>query len=210
MPLQAKSARFVVGECEVAIAAAERKYAIPAGLLLAIGRTEAFYPKEERIWPFAANRRGESFFFADREEMIGFLQKNLPVVGWRGIDVGCLQVNFGWHGYRIDDPFKLLDPWFNAQYAAFHLLELYGKSGNWTKAVAAYHSQDAGRQKVYVSAVNGQWIALQRTGIIRGVLAKVDVKSRDFRQAAALLPRSKSMEMARLGDPNRLSGLPED
>jgi hypothetical protein len=210
MPSQAKSARFVVGECEVAIAAAERKYAIPAGLLLAIGRTEAFYSKEQRIWPFAANRRGESFFFADRQEMVEFLRVNLPVVGWRGVDVGCMQVNFGWHGHRIDDPFKLLDPWFNAQYAAFHLLELYGKSGDWTKAVASYHSQNAGRQKSYVAAVNGQWILLQNSGIVRGALAKVDVRSRDFRQAAALLPRSKSVEMARLGDPNRVSVLREN
>ena len=65
----------------------------------------------------------------------------LQAQGVRSIDVGCMQVNLMHHPNAFASLDAAFDPTANALYAARFLNTLYGISGSWVQATAAYHSQ---------------------------------------------------------------------
>ena len=146
--------------CRTAIDAAERAQAIPAHLLAAIGRVEsgrrddvtgAWHP-----WPWTVNAEGEGHYYDSKPQAIAAVRA-LMARGVRSIDVGCMQVNLMHHPDAFPTLDQAFDPAANTAYAARFLRELYGQSGAWPKAVAAYHSATPELSGPYAKKVLAVW-----------------------------------------------------
>lgn len=139
--------------CREAVVAAEQEAALPPGLLQAIARTESGRrdPATGRIepWPWALNAAGMGMHAPSRAEAIATVAA-LQARGVRSIDVGCLQVNLLHHPRAFTSLEEAFEPAANARYAARFLRELQGRAGGeWSQAVAWYHSATPERGEAY-------------------------------------------------------------
>ncbi len=139
----AASSGAAIDGCLAAITGYETRYGIPAGLLLAIARTESGRPDPRtgivQPWPWTVDVGGTGVFLASQAEAV----EQVAAARQRGvasIDTGCLQVNLQQH----PDAFKTLDEAFapstNVGYAARFLLRLHDETGDWIRASCFYHS----------------------------------------------------------------------
>jgi Transglycosylase SLT domain len=131
--------------CRAALAAAEARYAIPTGLLQAIGMVESGRRDEatgeRRPWPWTINIEGEGRFFDTKAQAVTWVRQ-AQAQGTRSIDTGCAQVNLLHHPAAFASLEQAFDPAANADYAARFLKELRTMAGgNWMTAVGYYHSQ---------------------------------------------------------------------
>jgi len=136
-------------DCSTAIANAEVKYGIPPHMLKAIALTES--GRDGEPYPWAMNIMGKAHYASSPQEIVNIVNR----YGSRSsIDIGCSQVNLKYHGHRFRDWKSLIDPQTNADYAAYHLLELRREFGSWSKAVSAYHSRTSWRGANYACTVS--------------------------------------------------------
>jgi hypothetical protein len=145
------------GVCRAALAAAEMRYAIPAGLLQAIGIVESGRPDAatgaRQPWPWTIDVEGEARFSDTKAQAVTWVRQ-AQARGTRSIDTGCAQVNLMHHPAAFASLEQAFDPAANADYAARFLKDLRtAAGGNWITAVGYYHSQtpelaDAYRQQV--------------------------------------------------------------
>lgn len=162
------SSAFAAEVCEGAIERAELQTGIPTGLLLAIGRVEAGRPKggKQIVWPWAINVDGTGEFYETRQNALDAVRQHLKD-GARQIDIGCLQINIThWHPVRelnlktlgksmaFQTLAEAMDPSENALYAAKLVMRLHREAGDWTNAVARYHSRRYRRMVGYVCRVS--------------------------------------------------------
>ncbi len=149
-----------VADCEQAGRAAEQKFGVPPGLLLAIGRVESgrFDAAADRVvpQPWAVNIDGASQWFADSEQAV-WQARSVQESGRHSIDVGCFQVSLLYHPKAFDTLQQAFDPAANADYAARFLASLKDRLGSWPEAVAAYHSADPQRGGPYRERVMVGW-----------------------------------------------------
>ncbi len=129
--------------CRAAIAGAEQGQAIPAHLMVAIGRVESGRRDEatgaHNPWPWTANAEGQGYFFDSKAQAVAAVRA-MQARGVKSIDVGCMQVNLMHHPDAFPSLEQAFDPPANTAYAARFLRQLFVQSGDWTKAVALYHS----------------------------------------------------------------------
>ena len=148
--------------CETAGLAAERQYALPLGLLNAIGRVESgqWDAAQRRVVPspFAIDAAGQPHLTDSKDTALQRLRM-LQANGLRNIDVGCFQINLQAHPAAFIDLAQAFDPVANAQYAARFLTSLRKRFGNWDDAVAAYHSATPARGNPYRQLVYANWTA---------------------------------------------------
>jgi Transglycosylase SLT domain len=146
--------------CEQAGDQAERAHALPAGLLLAIGRVESgrWDASLGRVvpWPWAVDAAGDGTLLDSKQAAIARTAA-LRDGGTRNVDVGCYQINLASHPFAFTDLQQAFDPVANADYAARFLVELYARTGNWNDAVAAYHSAQPGLGTPYRQLVFANW-----------------------------------------------------
>ncbi len=146
--------------CEQAGSAAEHAHGLPAGLLLAIGRVESgrWDPVLGRVapWPWAVDASGDGISFDTKAEAMARTAA-LRAAGMRNIDVGCYQINLASHPAAFATLEQAFDPAANADYAGRFLSELYGRSGSWNGAVAAYHSAQPSLGTPYSQLVFANW-----------------------------------------------------
>jgi soluble lytic murein transglycosylase-like protein len=164
--------------CDAAIVAAERTVRLPLRLLGAIAEVESGRLDDAgnvRPWPWTINAEGAGQFFATRQQAIGAVRA-LQANGVRSIDVGCMQVNLMHHPNAFGSLDEAFDPTANALYAARFLNTLYGMSGSWVQATAAYHSQTPAMGAAYQQLVMARW---QHPGSAFGTLAQLTAY-RDF------------------------------
>ena len=142
--------------CTEAVAAAETKYGIPPGLLLAIAKTESGRPiagmRGLQPWPWAVDADGRAFYFDSKGTAINYLR----TAGAAQTDVGCTQINLQSHPHAFRDLDEAFDPAANADYGGKYLRQLFGETGNWFTAVGFYHSHTPDLAAAYrdrVSAV---------------------------------------------------------
>jgi len=128
--------------CTAAIQRAADEAGAPRSILLAIGAVES------SGHPWAVNDSGQSLLFATRDEAAAYLRQQIER-GRTNLDIGCLQLNWYWHGDQLGTPDTALDPYFNALYAAQYLRTLYAEFGSWSAAVGAYHSRRSVRAEGY-------------------------------------------------------------
>jgi Transglycosylase SLT domain len=146
--------------CEQAGLDAEREYALPAGLLTAIGRVESgrWDAALGRVTasPYAIDAAGQPHV-TDSKEAALQQTRALQQSGLRNIDVGCFQINLQSHPLAFSNLDQAFDPTANAQYAARFLSSLHTKLGSWEDAVAAYHSATPALGVPYRQLVYANW-----------------------------------------------------
>jgi len=139
-------------QCDVALHDAAEATGVPVRLLLALApvesgvgsRTGRIYP-----WPWTLNINGRgSYHFRSRAAAERHLDA-LIAAGIDNVDIGCLQVNWHWHGPAFASPAAALIPALNAQYAASLLRKYRAQSGTWSDAVGLYHSHNPRLAEVY-------------------------------------------------------------
>jgi hypothetical protein len=152
-------------QCQAAIAAAERAYAVPPQLLAAIGRVES--GRKDPLtglwgaWPWTINAEGQGAYFATKAEAIAAVEAH-RARGVRSIDVGCMQVNLMHHPQAFASLDHAFEPAVNADYAARFLVRLKAQTGDWSKATASYHSANPALGEPYAAQVTAAWPEEQR------------------------------------------------
>lgn len=128
-------------QCTRAIAAAEAKHGVPAGLLLAIAKTESGRPiagmKGLQPWPWAVDAEGRAYYFDGKANAVGFVRSSAAAQ----VDVGCMQINLQAHPRAFPNLDAAFDPATNADYGGQFLRRLFDETGNWYVAVGYYHSR---------------------------------------------------------------------
>lgn len=148
---------WVVADCRVAAQIAEAELGLPAGLLVAISAVESSHD------PLVVRTRQGVTRARDHGTAYRVVLQALHA-GDRP-DAGCFQINGYWHGAAFGTVGALMDPMLQARYAGRFLLQLRAEFGNWTAAVAAYHSRERERGTSYVCRVAAAW---------RGEVARCD------------------------------------
>lgn len=118
-----------------------------------------------RPYPWTLVTRGDAKRFSSHEEAATELRALLKQ-RITNVDVGVMQTNMYWHGYRYSSPEQALEPWTNLKTGAEILLEQYKDKAckkDWWCAVGRYHSyrKDDGeryaqRVRVYHEALGGE------------------------------------------------------
>ncbi len=148
--------------CEQAGRDAEREFALPIGLLGAIGRVESgrWDPTLGRVVPspWAIDAAGQPYQSNNKAAAVQQIRA-LQDSGVSNIDVGCFQINLRSHPAAFSDLDQAFDPTANAQYAARFLASLHARLGSWQDAVAAYHSATPTLGVPYQHAVFANWSA---------------------------------------------------
>ncbi len=130
--------------CASAIHAAELRYSLPRGLLLAIGQVESGRPDPvtQRVepWPWTIQAENKSLYFASKPEAVQWVLA-AQARGVASIDTGCMQVNLFFHPQAFRSADEAFDPERNADYAARFLIALHASTGDWEQAAGLYHSQ---------------------------------------------------------------------
>jgi hypothetical protein len=129
------------GLCERAIVNGARRGGVPVEVLHAVALTETGQRRDGgfRAWPWAINREGTGHWFGSYEEALAFAKASLAE-GRKSFDVGCVQINYRWHGHAFPTIEDMFDPEWTATYAAQFLRTLYEERGSWSAAAGAYHS----------------------------------------------------------------------
>jgi soluble lytic murein transglycosylase-like protein len=123
--------------CEKEMTAAARKYQIPLGILFAVGLTETGI--DGNLHAYALNLEGNTVYSLDKQQAIERFHA-ARAAGLKLIDVGCMQLNWHFHGENFSSVADMLDPHRNVDYAARFLGELKAREGSWTLAVARYNA----------------------------------------------------------------------
>lgn len=149
-PAQPEDPNYPAARCEAAIVNGARRGGVPPEVLQAVALTETGRRENGRLrpWPWAINREGQGFWFKTEQEAIAFAQESLAA-GRTSFDVGCVQINYRWHGRAFPSLEQMFDPDYTATYAAQFLRNLYEERGNWSEAAGAYHSLTPGEAAVY-------------------------------------------------------------
>ena len=119
---------------------------VPVKLLKSIARVESSY--NGKVWAWTLNVEGKPYYFNTLESAETFLEQCLSR-GMTNIDIGCMQVNWGWHGEHFDHARELLRPETGLRYAASLLKSHVVQSRSWLTAALLYHSGEVARQKDY-------------------------------------------------------------
>lgn len=143
--------------CESQISAAAKHYDIPLAVFYAVGLVET--GGRNGLQPYTLNIDG-------RPSVNGSLDQGLAAFesarrsGAHMIDVGCMQINYRWHGDKFASVTEMFDPAHNIDYAARFLRELKTREGTWTLAVARYNAgpNNNPAQKKYVCGVIGKMV----------------------------------------------------
>jgi hypothetical protein len=124
--------------CHKYIEEAARQTGVLPEILWAVAKTESNFGTGP--WPWTVNYHGKGYFFPDKLSAKKFLI-TLPKNAHYHVDIGCMQLNWGYHGAAFTKLSQMLNPRLNVIYAAYFLKELYQETGKWATAVAAYHSR---------------------------------------------------------------------
>ena len=141
-----------VRRCEAQVAAAAKRYDIPLAVFYAVGLLET--GGRNGLQPYAMNIEGRASSNASLEEALATFE----AAHRRGaslIDIGCMQINYRWHGDKFSSVTEMFDPARNVDYAARFLRELKEREKTWTLAVARYNAgpNNNAAQKQYVCGV---------------------------------------------------------
>jgi hypothetical protein len=165
----------VDGVCAALARRAERAEGIPLGLVEAVALAESgrWFADEgtTRPWPWTVTSGTDSFYFASKPEALRKVQE-LRSQGRSNIDVGCMQINLGYHGHAFDSVAEALEPAVNVAYGAQFLRQLREETQSWSRATARYHSRNPKRGQAYREKVFRFWEQL------RGVRVADDVPTR--------------------------------
>mgnify|MGYP001419521205 CR=1 FL=1 len=149
---------FEQDKCSKFIKETEQNLNIPNDMLLSIALTESgrnvdgeFFP-----WPWAINIEGKGYFLKNEEQLIQFAKENLKNDN-KNFDLGCMQINYYFHGKKFKDLAEMINPESNVKWAGSFLLKLKEKHNSWKEAISRYHSNTKWRKEQYLSKVMNNW-----------------------------------------------------
>ena len=140
--------------CDRAALQASQSSGVPIDILLAIARVETGRRHDGSLnpWPWTINADGKGAFYDSKALAVAAATAHLTD-GTGTFDIGCFQLNLRWHGDGFATFDDMFDPQKNADAAAQFLQSLYHELGNWTDAVAAYHSRTPDLAQTYLNQV---------------------------------------------------------
>jgi hypothetical protein len=142
----------------------ERAEGIPPGLVHAVALAESGRWLAERgytqAWPWTITAGADSFYLASKEDALRKVRE-LRAAGRSNIDVGCMQVNLGYHSDAFGSLDEALEPASNVAYGARYLKRLRLQTRSWARATARYHSNDPDRGGAYRDKVYRLWHELR-------------------------------------------------
>ena len=154
----------VDGVCAALARQVERAHGIPPGLVEAVALAESgrWFAEEgtTRPWPWTVTSGPDSFFFPSKPEALRKVEQ-LRSEGRSNIDVGCMQINLGYHGHAFASVAEALEPAANVAYAAQFLRQLREETRSWARATARYHSRHPERGHAYREKVYRFWHQVQ-------------------------------------------------
>ncbi len=138
--------------CEREVARAAALHGIPLGILYAVGLTET--GRQGTLQPYALAAEGQTVFAKNMREALASFEA-MRRKGVRLIDLGCMQINYYYHGDKFESVQAMFNPARNVDYAARFLKELKEREGSWTMAVARYNAgpNNDPAQKQYICHV---------------------------------------------------------
>jgi hypothetical protein len=146
--------------CAAQAARQEAALNLPRHLLSAIGKAESGRWDETSranvAWPWTVTAEGEGRFFGTKAEALAEVRR-LKARKVSNIDVGCMQVNLGYHGHNFASLEEAMDPVANTAYAARFLKTLRETSADWMEAAGRYHSSQPERNGRYRAKVARLW-----------------------------------------------------
>lgn len=150
----ARATTFDANLCDQAAKMAAQNSDTPLEVLQAISRVETgrSFEGDTVPWPWTVNFAGKGYWFDSQAQALEFATA-LVARGQDNFDLGCFQVNQHWHGDKFLSLAAALSPEENARVAADFLQSLYASSGDWGKAVAAYHSKTKTYGQRYLAKV---------------------------------------------------------
>jgi Transglycosylase SLT domain len=154
----------VDGLCAALARQAERTEGIPSGLVEAVALAESgrWFADDgtTRPWPWTITAGSDSFFLSSKPEALRKVHE-LRSQGRSNIDVGCMQINLGYHGDAFASVADALEPAANVAYGAQFLKKLQAETQSWARATARYHSRHPQRGQAYREKVYRFWQQVQ-------------------------------------------------
>jgi hypothetical protein len=191
--------------CERAILNGARRGGVPVEVLHAVALNETGRKSEGKLrpWPWAINREGKGYWFDSYEAALAFAKASLAD-GRKSFDVGCVQINYRWHGHAFPSIEDMFNPEWTATYAAQFLRTLYEERGSWSAAAGAYHSLTPELAQKYAARFDRMLTGPASDGITETealVAAAPPVAGLSTRQARREAQRRAMAERIRLAGP---------
>jgi hypothetical protein len=169
--LPARPARAGLPDICAALAGVhERAEGIPPGLVQAVALAESGRwleaARRSQAWPWTVTSGSDSFYLDSKQEALRKVLE-LRAAGRSNIDVGCMQINLGYHGDAFDSLAEALEPASNVAYGARFLKRLRLQTRSWARATARYHSSNPGRGTAYRDKVYRLWQEVRHARIVR-------------------------------------------
>lgn len=150
--------------CSTLAGEVERIEGIPPGLVHAVALAESGRwsddDRSSQPWPWTVTASADSWFLPSKAAALAKVRE-LQAAGRTNIDVGCMQVNLGYHGHAFRTLEEALDPVRNVTYGARFLKRLRFEARSWSGATARYHSRDPDRGQAYRAKVYRLWRELR-------------------------------------------------
>lgn len=140
---------------------AARRYGMDPALLYAVALVESrkFFGAEEafRPHPWTIRTPDGTLRPLTGDDAVRALH-SLRSDTLRDSDIGLMQINVRWNGYRVEQPEDLLDPLTNLSVGAAILAELIvAAKGDLELGIGHYHSYNNDRARDYARRVIGLW-----------------------------------------------------
>lgn len=138
-----------------------RAHGIPPTLMYAVALAESgkyvTRLQDTQPWPWTLNIAGEGRYYTSREAAIEEARQALAG-GVRSVDIGLMQVNWGFHKAALRSVESAIDPVYNLEVGARILAACYRARGDWWAAVGCYHAPaNAERAARYRDRVSQMW-----------------------------------------------------
>jgi len=159
------AAASTIDRCGAIADQIERAEDIPSGLLQALALAESGYKDpaqgDHRAWPWAVRAGADGFYPTSKAAALAKVRA-LRQAGRSNIDVGCMQINLGYHGSAFRSLEDAFEPAHNVAYGARFLKQLQRETGSWARATGRYHSAERDRGQAYRARVYRIWQDLRR------------------------------------------------
>lgn len=136
--------------------AAAIRAGIPPKVLYGVALQESAMLWGEHVlpWLWTLNVRGTPHRYATYDDGVRALTHWVTVQRISNVDCGPMQINWRWHGDKLQSFAKALDAHYNLAVGASILASLYRDSGNWFVAIGRYHNPtDVARATNYAQGV---------------------------------------------------------
>ena len=189
LPLTASSNDIF--ECQIYTEKYSKIYRLPNKLLTSISLVESGIIEGNTInsWPWALNVNGKSKYFDNKKDTLSFLKESLKKN--RNIDIGCMQINYKFHGHNFKTLDHILNPEENVKYAAQFLKKLFKRHKSWNEAISRYHSSEPARKKRYLTKVKNFWDNLRQRKIYMKYNSSQNLDKKKIEYFKQLLEREK-------------------